>query len=239
MSKESSETKVEYASANSYRYNDDVEKILFDTQKIENKIKELGERISNDYQGKQLVLVGLMRGAYHFLSDISRHLTIPHEIDFIGCTSYEGNKSSNKINLYHELSLDIKNKHILIIEDLVDTAFTLNWLINIYFKNTIIGYKSLQIACFLDKFQAKKIDGYKQNVLPFIKYIGYKVENVFVVGYGMDYNQHYRSLPFIGILKPEIYKSDWNQVVQKMHATNDHKTDNDDVSHDTSPKKEN
>ena len=217
MAQESCETKIEYPSQNKYKYADDVKKILFDSQQIENKVKELSERISKDYYGKQLILVGLMRGAYHFLSDISRHLTIPHQVDIIGVTTYDGDHSTNKVNLYHGLASDVKDKHILVIEDLVDTAFTLKWLLNDYFKNTVTGYESVKVACLLDKVQAKKVDGYEQNVKPFCDYIGFEVENVFVVGYGMDYNQHYRSLPFIGILKPEIYKSDWNDVLTKMH----------------------
>merc|ERR1712154_74435 len=192
-------------------------KIVFNAQEIENKVKEISDQISKEYYGKELVLVGLMRGCYHFLSDISRHLTIPHEIDIIGVTSYEGNQSGGLINLYHPLDFDVTNKHVLIIEDLVDTAFTLNWVINDYFAKQKNGYKSLSICCLLDKVEAIKVNNYDKNVKPYIKYIGFEVENAFVVGYGMDYNQHYRSLPFIGILKPEIYKSEWNDVVQKMH----------------------
>ena len=222
MAQEPVETKIEYPSQKSYRYADDIQKILFDSQQIENTVKQLGVRISKDYYGKQLILVGLMRGAYHFLSDISRHITIPHEIDIIGLTSYDGNQSTNKINLYHGLASDVRNKHILVIEDLVDTAFTLKWLINDYFKNSITGYKSVKVACLLNKVQAQKVDHYHDKVLPYIEYIGYEVENVFVVGYGMDYNQHYRSLPFIGILKSEIYKSDWNDVLRKMHNVDSH-----------------
>lgn len=220
MTQESSETKVEFPSQNSYKYGDDIEKVLFESQQIANRVKELSERISEDYNGKQLVLVGLMRGAYHFLSDISRHLTIPHEIDIIGVTTYDGDHSTNKINLYHPLASNVKDKHILVIEDLVDTAFTLKWLLNDYFKNNITDHKSVKVACLLDKVEAKKVDGYEENVKPWCQYIGFQVENVFVVGYGMDYNQHYRSLPFIGVLKPEIYKSDWKDVLTKMHSIN-------------------
>eukprot|EP01084_Bolivina_argentea_P279111 477122_1 len=185
---------------NKHQYQDGVTKVLFTSQQIAKRVKELGTQISKDYAGKPLVLVGLMRGCYHFLSDISRHITIPHEVDIIGITTYEGTKSSNRINLYHELSFDIENKHVLIIEDLVDTAFTLNWLMSEYFTKQKVGYKSLSVCCLLDKVEATKIKSYDVNVKPFIKYIGFPVENHFVVGYGMDYNQHYRSLPFIGIL---------------------------------------
>eukprot|EP00483_Globobulimina_turgida_P001940 UN01942 len=196
----------------SYRYDKHIERVLFTSQQIEKKVEELGRQISKHYEGKPLVLVGLMRGCYHFLSDISRHITIPHEIDIIGITTYEGNKSSNRINLYHELNVNICDKHVLVIEDLVDTAFTLQWIINNYFTKEKIGYHSLNVCCLLSKVEAKKVENYEVNVKPFIKYIGFEVENVFVVGYGMDYNQHYRSLPFIGVLKPQIYKTNWKEI---------------------------
>lgn len=216
--KDVSTVKVNYPSPNNYTYHDDVEKILFTSQEIENRICEMGKQISNDYYGKPLVLIGLMRGVYHILSDLSKHITIPHEIDCIGITTYEGNKSSNKINLYHDLEFNIKNKNILIVDDLVDTAFTLNYLINDYFINNKKGYKSINVCCLLDKYTAKKIKNYNKNVKPYLKYIGFNCENVFVVGYGMDYNQHYRSLPYIGILKSKIYKNDWNKKLKQFHS---------------------
>lgn len=221
--KSKNETKVEYPAKDSYKYSEGVGRILFSSQDIANRVKEIGEQISRDYNGKPLVLVGLMKGCYHFLSDLSRHITIPHEIDIIGVTTYDGTKSSHSINLYHELDIDVKNKHILIIEDLVDTAFTLNWVLNSYFTQKKTGYASLNACCLLDKFEAKKVPNYEENVKPLIKYIGFKVENVFVVGYGMDYNQHYRSLPFIGVLNREVYKSDWSKTLQSWHsATKDY-----------------
>merc|ERR1712228_64928 len=127
----------------------------------------------------------------------------------VGLTTYDGTKSSHSINLYHELDIDVKDKHILIIEDLVDTAFTLDWVLNKYFTQNKAGYASLNVCCLLDKFEAQKVPNYELSIKPFIKYTGFQVENVhvFVVGYGMDYNQNYRSLPFIGTLKKEIYKN--------------------------------
>eukprot|EP01084_Bolivina_argentea_P312686 541363_1 len=208
---------MQYPSKNDYHYHSHVERVLFTSQQIENKVKELSKQISKDYEGKPLVLVGLMRGCYHFFSDISRHLTIPHEIDIIGVTTYEGNKSSHKVRLYHELDINIKDKHILVIEDLVDTAFTLKWLVNDYFTKEKTGYKTLNICCLLNKVEAKKVENYETMVKPYVTYIGFDVENVFVVGYGMDYNQHYRSLPYIGVLKPEIYKTKWEEIESEMH----------------------
>merc|ERR1712228_1108810 len=186
-----------------------VDRVLFSQEQIAIRVKEIGEQISRDYKGKQLLLVGILKGCYHFLSDISRHITIPHQIDTLGVCSYLGTKSSHSINLYHELDIDVKDKHILIIEDLVDTAFTLDWVLNKYFIQNKAGYASLNVCCLLDKFEAQKVPNYELSIKPFIKYTGFQVENVhvFVVGYGMDYNQNYRSLPFIGTLKKEIYKN--------------------------------
>eukprot|EP00483_Globobulimina_turgida_P000474 UN00474 len=211
------EITINYAPKSSYHYNNHIERVLFTSQQIENKVKELSEEISKHYEGKPLVLVGLMRGCYHFLSDISRHLTIPHEIDIIGVTTYEGNKSSNRINLYPKLDINFKDKPILVIEDLVDTAFTLHWLINDYFTKEKTGCNSLNICCLLSKVEAKKVENFEINVKPFIRYIGFDVENVFVVGYGMDSNQHYRSFPFIGVLKSQIYKKKWKGIEENIY----------------------
>merc|ERR1712154_312058 len=116
---------------------------------------------------------------------------------------------------------DVTDKHVLLVEDLVDTAFTLNWVLNSYFVQKKRGYASLNVCCLLDKFEAEKVPRhYEEKVKPLIKYVGFEVENVFVVGYGMDFNQHYRSLPFIGVLKPEIYKCDWSKTLDSWHEKN-------------------
>lgn len=186
-------------------YASNICQVLYTENEIKKKINELALKISNDYKGKDLLLVGLFLGCNHFLSDLSRAITIPHTIGIIGITSYQGTESTNNINLYHELNNNCNNKHILIIEDLLDTGFTMNFLINNYFKREKFkNMKSLKICCLINKKterRNKKFFGIKLDYCGFILN-----KNYFIVGYGMDYNQHYRSLPFIGVLKESVYK---------------------------------
>lgn len=159
---------------------------------ISMKVAEVARRISADYKDSELVLVGILKGAFVFMSDLMRCLTIPVEIDFICASSYGSDTSSSgKINLTKELGIDIKNKNVLVVEDIVDTGITLAHLI-IYLKS--FGPKSLKICAMLDKRERRKVD---------IKtdYSCHVVESGFLVGYGLDYAEKYRNLPEIYQLK--------------------------------------
>lgn len=156
------------------------------------KVADVARRISADYKDSELVLVGILKGAFVFMSDLMRCLTIPVEIDFICASSYgSDDSSSGKINLTKELSIDIKNKNVLVIEDIVDTGITLAYLIK-YLKS--FGPKSIKICAMLDKRERREID---------IKtdYSCHVVESGFLVGYGLDYAEKYRYLPEIYQLK--------------------------------------
>jgi len=175
----------------------DVIKVLFTKEEISKRIKELGVQISKDYQNKPLIVVGLLKGAFMVTADLVREISVPHKVDFMILSSYHG-KQSTTVKVKQDMSIDPDNSHILIVEDLIDTGATLTWLQNhLKSKNAL----SVEIVTLLDKSVQRK----KENQI-FIKYIGFKCENDWVIGYGMDYNQHYRSLDCVGILNPNVYQ---------------------------------
>ncbi|MCF7858149.1 MAG: hypoxanthine phosphoribosyltransferase [Candidatus Cloacimonetes bacterium] len=175
----------------------DIEKILLTKEEIQDKVKMIGEQISQDYKDKTPVLVCILKGGVIFLSDLMKHISIPINIDFMSVSSYgDSTKSSGVVKIKKDIDIDISNRHVLIIEDIVDSGLTLKY-INNYFTNHNVA--SVKLCALLDKPEAHKSD-------LDIDYLGFEVGNEFVVGYGLDYAQEYRNLPYIGILKKEIYK---------------------------------
>ncbi|MBA3037484.1 MAG: hypoxanthine phosphoribosyltransferase [Desulfobacterium sp.] len=165
---------------------------VFKKDVINMKVAEVARRISADYKDSELVLVGVLKGAFVFMSDLMRCLTIPVEVDFVCASSYGSDTSSSgKIKLTKELDIDIKNKHILVVEDIVDTGITLSYLSN-YLKS--FSPKSIKICAMLDKRERREVE---------IKtdYSCYVIESGFLVGYGLDYAEKYRNLPEIYQLK--------------------------------------
>lgn len=178
--------------------NNDIKEILVSEDDIISKCKELGKIISQDYLGKKPLLVGLLKGCVPFLAELMKHVTIPMEYDFMDINSYFGGTiSTGKIEIVKDLTTTIKGRHVLIVEDIIDTALTLSMVIPILNDR---APKSIEIVALLDKPSGRKTN----DVTP--KYIGYTVGNQFVVGFGMDYQQLYRNLPYIGILKESVYK---------------------------------
>lgn len=184
-------------------YDGDITQILYSASDIEKACKRLGAAISNDYKkyidkGEGLVIVGLLRGAFMFQADLVRYITVRHEIDFMMLGSYSGTQSHN-VNISCDMRIDPYKKHILIVEDLIDTGATLAWL-----QQHLKTKKSLSVTLctLLDKQTKNRV----KNVD--IKYVGFQCPDYWIVGYGMDYNQHYRSLPYIGVLDPKIYESE-------------------------------
>jgi hypoxanthine phosphoribosyltransferase len=165
---------------------------LFKKDVIYKKVAEIARRISADYKDSELVLVGILKGAFVFMSDLMRCITIPVEVDFIGASSYGSDTSSSgKINLTKQLDIDVKNKNVLIVEDIVDTGITLDYLIN-YLKS--FAPKSIKICALLDKHERREVDIE-------VDYSCYVIESGFLVGYGLDYAEKYRNLPEIYQLK--------------------------------------
>ena len=179
---------------------DDISQVLITEAKIIERCKELGEIITKDYQGEQPILVALLKGSVCFLTELCKYIELPLEIDFLDVSSYAGTESTGEINIRKDLDRSIKDREILIIEDIVDTGRTLKTVKRFLYNK---GAKNIKIAALLDKKcrRVVEIDA---------DYVGFEIEDYFVVGFGLDYNQKYRNLPFIGVLKKELYSQEVN-----------------------------
>lgn len=175
----------------------DIEKIIFSEEEIKNKIKELANRINNDYRGKKLILIGILKGSFIFISDLIRAIDLQVQVDFMAISSYgDAMESSGVVKINKDLDKSIEGQEVLIVEDIIDGGLTMKYLINTLSAR---NPKSLKTCALLDKKERRVID---VNV----DYIGFEIADLFVVGYGLDYAQLYRNLPYIGVLKPEVYK---------------------------------
>jgi len=176
--------------------NGDIDRVLFTEEAIQGRVRELGKQISADYEGKDLVLVGILRGATVFLADLSRNLSIPVSIDFVAISSYgTGAVSSGVVRILKDLEEAVESRHVLLVEDVVDSGLTLNYLLeNLRARNVA----SLRVCALLDKPSRRQVPTQ-------VDYLGFTVADEFLVGYGLDYAQRYRNLPFIGVLKRDIY----------------------------------
>lgn len=174
----------------------DIEKVLYSEEVILNKVKELGNIISTDYDGKVPVFIGVLKGSFVFMSDLMRSINISCQIEFMAVSSY-GNKSetTGAVKITQDLSTDIEGRHVIIIEDILDSGLTLSYLVN-YLKGR--NPASIKICALLDKPERRQADVTAD-------YLGFEVPDEFVVGYGLDYAEKYRNLPYIGILKREVY----------------------------------
>jgi hypoxanthine phosphoribosyltransferase len=175
---------------------DEIQEILFTADQIRDRVAELGRAISRDYEGKSLRLVCVLRGAVLFLGDLIRNLDVPASVDFMAISSYGSDtRSTGVVRILKDLDDSIESEYVLVIEDIVDSGLTLNYLLeNLRNRNAA----SVRVCALLDKPA--------RRALPVtLDYVGFTVPDVFVVGYGLDYAQKYRGLPFIGVLRPEIY----------------------------------
>lgn len=172
----------------------EIKEILFTREEIQKKVQELGKIISNDYKGKKLILVGILKGAVPFMADLMREIDLDLEYDFMDVSSYSGTTSVGEVRILKDISTHIECKDVLFVEDIIDTGLTLSYLTDL-FKSRAAN--SVAITTLLSKPKRRKIDIY-------VKYIGYEIEDKFVVGYGMDYNEKFRSLPYIGVLDESI-----------------------------------
>ncbi|MDQ7822162.1 MAG: hypoxanthine phosphoribosyltransferase [Candidatus Eremiobacteraeota bacterium] len=174
---------------------EEVAHILFSTEDIQKKIKELGARISSDYQGKNLILIGVLKGAMFFMADLMRQVSIPVIIDFIGISSYgESSKSSGAVRIIKDIEENIDNKPVLVVEDIVDTGLTMNYLLKTL---RLRKPSSIKICVLIDK------KGRRMQNIP-LDYVGFEVENQHVVGFGLDYRDRYRHLPYLCTLKESL-----------------------------------
>jgi hypoxanthine phosphoribosyltransferase len=175
----------------------DLAKILITREQLEQRVAELGEAISRDYAGTDLLLVCVLKGGILFLSDLMRAIRIPHAVDFMAISSYGGTRteSSGVVRILMDLNTNITNRNVLIVEDIIDTGHTLTYITEMLRTR---NPASIKICTLLNKPSRRQVD------VP-LDYIGFDIPNEFVVGYGLDYNEIYRNLPFIGVLKTELY----------------------------------
>jgi hypoxanthine phosphoribosyltransferase len=174
----------------------DIERVFFTEETIQNRVRELGAQLSADYEGKVPILLGVLKGSFIFLADLARNMDIMCDIEFISVSSYgAGTESSGDVKITKALGSVIENRHVIIVEDILDTGLTLEHL-----KKYLGGLNpaSIKICTFLDKPSRRK-------VTLSADYVGFESVDAFYVGYGLDYAGHYRNLPFIGSLKPEVY----------------------------------
>lgn len=177
---------------------DKIDRILISEEAIRTRIAELGEELTRDYAGKNPVIIGVLKGVVVFYADMIRQIKVPCEMAFMTLSSYSGTEYSGKIQVKQDLTVDIKDRHVLILEDIFDTGNSLNYTYQYLMQ---MNPASIKICTLLDKPSRRH-----PSVTVKADYVGFTIENAFVVGYGLDYNEYYRNLPFVGVLKPEEYE---------------------------------
>lgn len=176
----------------------DIEKVLVSKEEIQAAVDRLGKELTRDYQGKQVVVVGILKGAAIFMADIIRSMDVYLDIDFMDVSSYgDAFESSGEVKIIKDLDTRLEGRHVLVVEDIIDTGRTLSYLVDLFKYRKAA---SVKVCTLLDKPERRVV----KDLVP--DYVGLEVPNEFVVGYGLDYLQEYRNLPYIGVLKPEIYQ---------------------------------
>ena len=169
--------------------------VLIDSESLQRRVAELGEEVSSDYAGRDLLLVGVLKGAVFFMADLMRHLAIPCEIDFMAISSYgDSTDSSGVVRILKDLDINIEGRDVLVVEDIIDSGLTLSYL-----RRTLSARKpgSLEICALLTKPERREVE------VP-LRYVGFEIPNRFVIGYGLDYAERYRNLPYVGVLDPDF-----------------------------------
>ena len=186
----------------------EIKEVLYSEEKIKEKVKELGERIREDYKDKNLLLLGILKGCVPFMADIMRSIDLDLEYDFMDVSSYQGTRSMGEVRILKDISTNIVDKDILIVEDIIDTGVTLSYLTKLLRSR---GAKSVEIVTMLSKPSRRKVD-------LAVKYNGYEIDDHFVIGYGMDYNERFRGLPYIGILDESVYSNseEWYYWIRNL-----------------------
>jgi hypoxanthine phosphoribosyltransferase len=172
-----------------------VGEVLIDEERLQARIHELGTQLSEDYAGRELLLVGVLKGAVFFMADLMRHITVPCEIDFMAISSYGASTdSSGVVRILKDLDINIDGRHVIVVEDIIDSGLTLSYLMrNLEAREPA----SLEICALLTKPDRREID------VP-VRYIGFEIPNRFVIGYGLDFAERYRNLPYVGVLHPDL-----------------------------------
>lgn len=176
----------------------DMQQVLITEEQIQSRIRELGEVLTREYAGKNPVIVGVLKGVVIFYADMVRQIKVPCQMDFMWLSSYQGTSSTGEMIVKRDVGVDIRGRHVLILEDIYDTGSSLDFT---YRHLMSKGPASLKICTLLDKPERRK-----PGITLRPDYVGFTVPNAFVVGYGLDYNEQYRNLPYVGILKSEVYE---------------------------------
>ena len=174
----------------------DIQEVLFSEEQLKARVKELGQQIQQDYAGKEIMLIAVLRGSFVFMADRCRAIDLPCTLDFMSVSSYgKGTSSSGQVQITKDLSEDISDRHIIVVEDILDSGNTRSYLLKVLENR---HPASIRLCTLLDKpdRRVKQVD---------VHYCGFTIPDAFVVGYGLDYAEMYRNLPYIGILKPEVY----------------------------------
>ena len=174
----------------------EIESVVMSEQAISERVRELAAQVDADYAGREILLVGVLKGAVMFMADLARALRTPVSMEFMAVSSYgSSTSSSGVVRILKDLDREIADKHVLVVEDIIDSGLTLSWLLR---NMRSRGPASVEVVALMRKPDAAKIE------VP-VKYVGFDIANEFVVGYGLDYAERYRDLPFVGLLKPEVY----------------------------------
>ncbi|MBW3639245.1 MAG: hypoxanthine phosphoribosyltransferase [Actinobacteria bacterium] len=177
---------------------EEIESVLISEQDIAAKVSELAARVDADYAGREILLVGVLKGAVMFMADFARALHTPVSMEFMAVTSYgSSTSSSGVVRILKDLDREIADKHVLVVEDVIDSGLTLSWLLR---NMRSRGPASVEVVALLRKPEAAKVNVH-------VRYVGFDIASDFVVGYGLDYAERYRDLPFVGLLRPEVYEA--------------------------------
>ena len=177
-------------------FDNDIQEVLFSEEQLKNRVREIAQQITADYQGKEIMLISVLRGSFVFMADLCRAIDLPCTLNFMAVSSYgKGTKSSGQVQITKDLSEDISDRHIIVVEDILDSGNTLSYLLKILENR---HPASIRLCTLLDKpdRRVKPVE---------VHYSGFTIPDAFVVGYGLDYAEKYRNLPYIGILKPRVY----------------------------------
>ena len=177
-------------------YENDIKEVLCTEEQLKAKIQEMGAQITKDYAGKDLLMVSILKGSIMVMADLMREVDLPAQIDFMNVSSYgAGTETKGSVKILKDLDVDIKGKDVLIVEDILDSGVTLHNLMNLLRQR---GPASIEICTLFSKPERRQVEVEA-------KYIGYEIPDAFIVGYGLDYAEKYRNLPFVGVLKEEVY----------------------------------
>ncbi|MFC5406840.1 hypoxanthine phosphoribosyltransferase [Cohnella soli] len=176
----------------------DIQEVLYSEEVIQQKVRELGATLSREYEGRNPLVICVLKGAFIFMADLSKNITIPIELDFMAVSSYgNSTRSSGEVKIVKDLDVSVDGRDILIVEDIIDSGLTLSYLIDVLERRNAL---SVNVVALFDKPGRRTVD---LNA----DYTGFTIPDAFVVGYGLDYAEKYRNLPYVGVLKPEVYTS--------------------------------